>query len=185
MEDGAIVELYWERSEKAISATSEKYGSYCYSIAYGILSNAQDSEESVNDTYLEAWNSMPPHRPSVLSAFLGKITRRKAIDRWPARNAEKRGGGESALVLEELEGILPAGRDAESELEAAELSAAINSFVRSLPAVQRHVFVCRYWYIDSIQDISRRFGFSQGKVKTMLYRLRKKLLTYLEKEGIL
>lgn len=185
MEDAAIIELYWKRSESALTATAEKYGKYCYSIAYGVLSNAQDAEESVNDTYLEAWNSIPPNRPSSLSAFLGKIARRRAIDKWRAQSAEKRGGCEAALVLEELEGPIFSGGSTESELEAEELAKAIKSFVSVLPAVQRHVFVCRYWYIDSVQDIARRFGFSQGKVKTLLYRLRKKLLTYLEKEGIM
>ena len=168
-----------------MTATAEKYGKYCYFIAYGVLSNAQDAEESVNDTFLEAWNSIPPHRPAVLSAFLGKITRRKAIDKWRARSAEKRGGGEPAAVLDELENLLSSGASAEHELEAEELASAVNTFVRSLSAVHRRVFVCRYWYLDSEADIAQRFGFSYGKVKTMLYRLRKKLLAYLKKEGLL
>ncbi len=103
MDDKRIVELYWQRSERAISETSAKYGKYCYSIAHGILHNNEDAEESVNDTYNEAWNTIPPHRPSVLSAFLGKITRRLSIDKFSRRNAEKRGGGEMPLVLDELQ----------------------------------------------------------------------------------
>ena len=121
MEDNRIVDLYWARSEDAITETSEKYGKYCYSIAYNILSNAEDADESVNDTYLDAWHNMPPHRPSILSTFLGKITRRISIDKWRGRTADKRGGGEIVLALDELADCVPSDHSVEHEVEAAAL----------------------------------------------------------------
>ena len=183
MEDAHIVDLFWARSEAAISETAEKYGDYCYSIAYGILANSEDAAESVNDTYLDAWNSMPPHRPTILSTFLGKITRRISIDKWRRRTAEKRGGGEITFALDELAECLPTKRSVEEEVELAELAKVIDRFVMSLPSIQRRVFICRYWYLNSISAISRRFGFSQSKVKMMLHRQRMKLLDILEKEA--
>ena len=185
MEDDSIVRLYWARSENAISETSKKYGNYCYSIAYNILGNAEDADESVNDTYLDAWNNIPPHRPSILSTFLGKITRRIAIDRWRGRTAEKRGRGEITLVLDELSDCLPSNQSVEHAVEAAELSRLIDNFVMSLPPMERRVFICRYWYLDPIGEIAQRFGFSQSKVKMMLHRQRKKLLNRLEREAFL
>lgn len=183
MEDARIVDLYWERSEKAIEETSIKYGNYCYSIAFHILANAEDAIESVNDTYLEAWNSMPPHRPALLATFLGKITRRVSIDRWRKQTAEKRGGGEIELALDELSDCVPSIQSVEHEIEAAELAQSINDFVMSLPHMERRVFISRYWYLEPISVISRRYGFSQSKVKMMLHRQRKKLLAHLEREG--
>ncbi len=145
MEDDSIVNLYWARSENAISETSKKYGHYCYSIAYGVLGNAEDADESVNDTYLDAWNNMPPHRSAILSTFLGKITRRISIDKWRGRTAEKRGGGEIALVLNELSDCIPSNQNVEHEVEAAELSRQIDNFVMSLSPIEHRVFICRYW----------------------------------------
>lgn len=185
MDDDRIVNLYWSRSENAISETSKKYGNYCYSIAYNILGNAEDADESVNDTYLDAWNSIPPHRPSILSTFLGKITRRISIDKWRSRTAEKRGGGEIVLVLDELSDCIPSNQSVEHEVELAELSQLIDSFVMLLPPMERRVFVCRYWYLDPIADIAQRFGFSQSKVKMILCRQRKKLLNCMEREAFL
>lgn len=185
MEDDSIVNLYWARSENAISETSKKYGNYCYSIAYNILGNVEDADESVNDTYLDAWNNIPPHRPSILSTFLGKITRRISIDKWRGRTAEKRGGGEIVLVLDELSDCIPSNQSVEHEVEVAELSQLIDIFVMSLPPMERRVFICRYWYLDPIADIAQRFGFSQSKVKMMLHRQRKNLLNRLEREALL
>mgnify|MGYP001071018559 FL=1 len=185
MEDDSIVNLYWARSENAISETSKKYGNYCYSIAYNILGNVEDADESVNDTYLDAWNNIPPHRPSILSTFLGKITRRISIDKWRGRTAEKRGGGEIVLVLDELSDCIPSNQSVEHEVEVAELSQLIDNFVMSLPPMERRVFICRYWYLDPIADIAQRFGFSQSKVKMMLHRQRKNLLNRLEREALL
>ena len=185
MEDDSIVNLYWARSENAISETSKKYGNYCYSIAYNILGNVEDADESVNDTYLNAWNNIPPHRPSILSTFLGKITRRISIDKWRGRTAEKRGGGEIVLVLDELSDCIPSNQSVEHEVEVAELSQLIDNFVMSLPPMERRVFICRYWYLDPIADIAQKFGFSQSKVKMMLHRQRKNLLNRLEREALL
>ncbi len=183
MDDQEIVALYWARSEQAISETSSKYGSYCYSIAYNILHSSEDAEESVNDTYNDAWNSIPPHRPSVLSTFLGKITRRISIDHWRRRTAEKRGGGEMPLVLEELQECVADGKNTEQEFEKRHLSDVVNSFVKMLPETEQKVFLCRYWYMDSIGSISQQFGFSESKVKSMLFRIRNQLRAVLEKEG--
>lgn len=185
MEDTRIVDLYWARSETAIDETSTKYGKYCYTIAHNILANADDADESVNDTYLEAWNSMPPHRPTILSTFLGKITRRISIDKWRSRNAEKRGGGEIVLVLDELSDCISTNKNVEQEFEAAELRKAIDDFVMDLPITERRVFICRYWYLDSIDTICKQFGFSHSKVKVMLHRTRKKLWNYLETKEVL
>ena len=183
MTDLQIVELYWQRAEAAITETAAKYGGYCYSIAFNILQNSADSEESVNDTYMGAWNSIPPNRPSLLSTYLAKLTRRISIDKWRRAKAEKRGGGEMPLVLHELEECISDGNTAEKELEYKELSVAINTFVAGLPKDEQRVFVCRYWYLDSIEEIARRFAFSRGKVRTMLHRTRNKLKEYLTKEN--
>lgn len=183
MDDNRIVELYWNRSENAITETAKKYGSYLNSISYNILINREDAQECVNDTYHDAWNSMPPHSPSILSTFLGKITRRISIDRWRKLNADKRGGGELPLVLDELEDCVSGSGSVEDELERQELAKLFNDFLNTLPATERRVFLCRYWYMDSIQTIAQQFGFSQSKVASMLHRTRAKLRALLEKEG--
>ena len=185
MDDQAIVELYWSRSESALSETAAKYGAYCYSIAYNILTNREDAEESVSDTYLAAWSTIPPKRPVILATFLGKLIRRISIDRWRKRTADKRGGGETDLVLEELENCLAGSQNVENAYIRKELAAAINRFLDSLTQTERNVFLCRYWYLDSVADIAASFGFSQSKVASMLHRMRKKLRTHLEKEGYL
>lgn len=184
MTDARIIELYFERSERAISETDTKYGSYCRSIAYNILRNREDSEESVNDTYLRAWNSMPPERPNILSAFLGKICRRLSIDRWRKTNAEKRGGGEVPLALDELSFCIPgsSGKPAE-ELELKELQRIYERFLSSLPTEERRVFLCRYWYMDTVMEIALRFDYTEAKVRSMLHRTREKFRAVLEKEG--
>ena len=185
MDDELIVKLYWDRSENAIAETDRKYGSYCHSIAYHILQSREDAEESVNDTYMDAWNAMPPHRPSILATFLGKITRRISIDRWRARTRIKRGGEEITLALEELEECVAGGQDAEKVIEHKELAAAIDLFLDTLPVPERRIFLSRYWYVDSIQEIADRYGFSRSKVSSMLHRTRGKLRRQLEKEGFL
>lgn len=183
MDDKTIIALYWERSEKALAETAAKYGNYCYSISYNILNNKEDAEESVNDTYIAAWKAMPPHRPSILSAFLGKITRRISIDRWRNHSAQKRGGGELPLVLEELKECISDKNKVEHEVEHRILAEKINEFVKSLPHREQQVFLCRYWYMDSIDSICKQFGFSESKVKSMLKRTRERLRTTLNKEG--
>lgn len=185
MEDHQIVTLYWERNELAIRATSEKYGNYCYSIAYNILNNREDADESVNDTYMSAWERIPPHRPSVLSTFLGKITRRISLNRWRNRTAEKRGGGEVPLALDELSECVASEQATERAMELKELAFSIGHFLDSLPETERDVFVCRYWFLASVQEISGKFGFGESKTKTMLFRTREKLKKYLLEEGLL
>ena len=182
MDDCKIVDLYWSRSENAISETASKYGKYCRAIALNILASKEDTDEAVNDTYLGAWESMPPHRPSILSTFLGKITRRIALKKWRDRNRDKRGGGEVALALDELEDCIPSGQDVEQEIQAAELAKAIDTFIMALPDTERRVFVCRYWYLDSLPAICKQYAFGHEKVKSMLYRTRQKLMNYLIKE---
>lgn len=184
MEDTQIIALYWERDERAISETAEKYGRYCHSVAYGILQNNEDSEECVNDTYTGAWNSIPPHKPELLSAFLAKITRRISLNRLRSRLTKKRGGGQYAVTLGELEECIPSSFAAEDMLQTHELTRILNEFLEELSTEERRVFLCRYWYLDPIKDIAKRFSFGESKVKMMLKRTREKLLTHLEKEGI-
>ena len=185
MEDAAIVDLYWQRSDRAISETDIKYGRYCHSIAYHICGVREDAEECVNDTYLRAWNRMPSERPSVLGAFLGRITRNLALDCIKARNTIKRGEGQTALVLDELEECIPGGTSPERALEEKELESSIGRFVAALPKMERTVFVLRYFYLAPIDEIAQRLSFSSGKVKSMLFRSRKKLRERLEKEGLI
>ena len=185
MDDQKIIDLYWGRSESAITETDQKYGKYCYSIAYNILTNNEDAEESVSDTYMAAWKSMPPKRPSILAAFLGKIARHLSIDRWRSRNRYKRGGGEIILALEELENCAADNQTVEKALEEKQLALTFNRFLESLPETERRIFLCRYWYMDSISAIANYYGFSDSKVTSMLYRTRKKLRAVLEKEDLL
>ena len=184
MEDSQIIALYFQRDECAIDETARKYGKYCFSIAHNILGNREDAEEAVSDTYLGAWATIPPHKPVVLSTFLGKIARRTALKRWEKNRTRKRGGGELPLALEELSEFLSDGNTLETAIETAELTQLLNEFLRRLLKTERTVFVCRYWYLDPIADIAKRFGFSQSKVKSMLARTRKKLATSLQREGI-
>ena len=183
MEDDRIVDLFWRRSEDAVKEASSKYGQYLYGIAYGILSDAQDAEECVNDTYCDAWETIPPHRPSVLSTFLGKITRRISIDLWRKNCAEKRGGSEIAVALDELDDCVSGSSNVEEEVERKEMTLKINAFLVSLPDTERGVFLCRYWYFDSVSSIAKQFGFSESKITSMLHRTRAKLRVLLEKEG--
>lgn len=183
MEDNRIVELYWQRSESAIYETQCKYGHYCFSIASNILPTREDAEESVNDTYMAAWNAMPPNRPNVLSTFLGKLTRRISIDRWRNLTADKRGGSTVTVALDELTECIPSHSNPVTEVEARELAAAINRFLDALPYTERKVFLMRYFDLARLGDIEAAFKMSNGKVKSMLHRTRGKLREYLKKEG--
>ena len=183
MDDKSIVALFWERSEQAIAETDRKYGAYCYSIAYNALANNEDAEESVSDTYMAAWNQLPPHRPSVLATFLGKITRRISINRWKAKNTAKRGGGQIILALEELDDCVDGKQDVEANSDALELAESINLFLEALPKTERDIFLRRYWLLDPIADIAHSYGFTQSKVTSMLHRTRGKLRKQLGKEG--
>lgn len=184
MEDSQIIALYWQKSADAISETASKYGAYCFTIADNILHSAEDSEECVNDTWLRAWNAMPPQRPKVLRMFLAKITRNLAFDRFQARNAEKRGGGELSLVLDEL-GECLGGGDAEAAYAEKELRQCIQNFVRALPEREGNVLVRRCFFAESVADIAKRYGLTENHVAVILSRTRRKLKTHLLKEGYL
>ncbi|MBE6954675.1 MAG: sigma-70 family RNA polymerase sigma factor [Ruminococcaceae bacterium] len=183
MDDAKIVQLYWARNEQAIPATADKYGNYCASIAKNILGNKEDSDECVNDTYLNAWNSIPPHRPSVLSAFLGKITRNLALNRYKHNTASKRGGGQTVEIFDEIAEIVSGTNGVEQEINRKELLRAIGGFLDRLPMDKKSIFVCRYWYFDSIFDIANQFGMTENNVSVTLNRLRLKLRKYLLERG--
>ena len=180
MIDSRIVDLYWARSEQAIEQTDKVYGRYFYSVAYSILRNHEDSREIVNDTYIKAWNTIPPERPSSIKAFLGRITRQLSINRLEKNLAQKRGGGQSDLVLDELAECIP---DRDNDVRATELRDALNAFLRSLPDEPRRVFIRRYWHMSTISEIANDFSMSESKVKSMLMRTREKLKKYLMREG--
>lgn len=182
MPDAEIVALYWQRAEEAIRESDRKYGGYCHSIAYNILSDREDAKESVNDTWLDAWNAMPPHRPGILATFFGKLTRRIAIDRYRKKHAGKRGGGEFDLVLDELAECAD-DADVESAVEQRESARIIREYLAALPAMERRVFLRRYWYMDRVADIAGAFDFTEAKVASMLHRTRAKLRAKLESEG--
>ena len=184
MEDAKIVDLYWQRSDLAISETNQKYGRYCHTIAYNICGTDEDAEECVNDTWFRAWNLMPDQRPSVLSTFLGRITRNFAINLIKAKNRIKRGGGEAVLALDELEECIPGGRSPEQALEEKELEKAIGRFVSQLPQPEKTIFVLRYWRVAPIDEIAEKLQFSKGKIKSSLFRTRRKLRDYLQEEGL-
>jgi len=183
MDDKGIIRLYWDRNDQAISATSEKYGCYCGSIARNILNSDEDAEECVNDTYLNAWNSMPTHWPEQLSTFLGKITRSLSFNKYKQNHAEKRGGGEITLVLDELAECVSDTDGIEQLIDRQELVREINSFVRGLSAERRNMFVRRYWYADPVTEIAKGLGRSQGSVSKALERIRKQLKAYLTERG--
>lgn len=184
MDDKGIVDLYFARSEDAIRETAAKYGGYCYTISYNILSSREDAQECVNETYLAAWNSIPPQKPAILAAFLGKVSRYISLDRWKSRSRVKRGGGELPLCLEELAECVSGKESIEDAVIRKEVLAGINRFLGTLPETERRVFLCRYWYLAPVAEIADRFGFSQSKVASMLHRTRGKLNDYLQKEGL-
>ncbi len=184
MEDRQIVDLYWARSEKAIAETANKYGRYCYSIAYHILQCKEDSEECVNDTYMNAWNAMPDQRPNRLAAFLGRITRNLSLNRWEKESAEKRGGGQVPLVLEELQECLPAVNRTEQIADDIVLVEILNRFLASQSGERRKIFLQRYWFMRSISEIAVDCAVTESKVKMSLLRSRNELKQMLEKEGV-
>ena len=184
MQDNAIVKLFLERNEHALKEASEKYNHYCMHISMNILNNCEDSEECVNDALLGAWKSIPPHHPENLAAFLGKLTRNAAINKYNARHADKRAAGEYAVSIHELDECIPDVNDVESHVEAAELESVIDEFLRGEKEVSRNIFLLRYYYSCSISDISRRMGISEGTVKSTLSRLRVRLKRHLKKEEV-
>lgn len=183
MEDQKIVDLYWERSEAAILETQKKYGRYCHYIAYQILYSDLDAEECVNDTYIKAWNAMPPHKPQLLSAFLGKITRNTALDRYEYAKAKKR-AGEVVSILDEMDQCIPDQKSGGSLADELALKEAINGFLRSLPTQTRKIFVRRYWYMSPVKEVARDLDMTVSNVKVTLLRTRNRFKEYLEQEGI-
>ena len=183
MEDCRIIDMFWAREQEALEQTHNKYGSYLTKVANQILNDRADSEESVNDTYLAAWNAIPPHRPDSLCAFLSKITRRIAIDRLRKRETQKRGGEQYLLSLSELSECLPGKEDTANTVEARMLAEAIRRFVAGLPEKQRKVFLGRYYFADSLHDIARYTDMTEANAKVILHRTRLALRSFLEQEG--
>ena len=183
MTDEGIVNLYWDRNEAAIKETDLKYGRYCFSISYNILSNKEDSDECVNDTYNAAWNSMPPQRPVILSAFLGKIVRNISLNRYKELTAQKRGGNQIELILDELGEIASDMPGPDDRVIQTQLAKAINEFLAGLPTEKRIMFVRRYWYADDIGAIAKRVGMSANNVSVEIRRIRLKLRGYLIERG--
>lgn len=184
LRDTDIIRLYWDRNEQAIAETAESYGKYCYSIAFHILHDKEDSDECVNDTWFRAWNAIPPQRPKRLAIFLGTITRNLSFDKWKHKNALKRGSGEMELALDELAECVPAVHSTEEAVEAAELERLLNQFLHTLPEKECSIFLRRYWYVEEYSEIAKSYGMNLNTVKTSLFRTRKKLKDYLEQEGI-
>ena len=184
MKDDQIIQLYFDRSEDAISQTELKYGKYCYTIAYNILHNFEDSEECVNETYWKAWDTIPPRRPKRLAAFLGKITRNLSLDRYRRYRADKRGGGELALALDELGDCVCSAGSMDDRVDEIVLVNAINRFLASLSAEHRKIFMRRYWYVSSVKEIADDYGITESKVKMSLLRSRNQLKAVLEKEDV-
>ncbi len=184
MEDEKIIDLYWKRSEDAISETTGKYGKCIRQIAFRILNNHEDAGECENDTYAAAWNAIPPAYPKSLLAFLGRLVRNIALDRYDYNQAKKR-NGKFDVLLSELEECLASPDTVETEVEAGYVAGLISDFLRALDADSRCIFLRRYWYSDSIRDIAARFGMSDSKVKSNLFRTRKKLKEHLDKEGVI
>ena len=184
MEDEDIVSLYWERKEAAIAETEGKYGRYLKKIALNVLAIKEDAEECVNDAYLGAWNAIPPNRPNPLRVFLARIVRNIALDRVDYNKRKKR-NREHDVLLSELEDCLPDSHiEPEQKLQEEEVVSLINCFLEKQAEEKRKIFICRYWYFDSIEEICRQTGFRESRVKSVLFRMRGKLRAYLESEGI-
>lgn len=183
MTDEKIIELFFQRNEVALKETSKKYGAYCFKIANNILNNREDSEECLNDTWMKTWDSIPPTRPIHFNLFLAKIVRNLSFNKYKSKHTYKRGRGEIALVLDELEECIGGRSDVEKNYIEKELSETINKFVRALPEREGNVFIRRYFYSDTIKGISNRYHISENNIRVMLNRTRKKLKIRLEKEG--
>lgn len=184
MDDNAIIELFFARSEQAIRELDGKYGKVCHSLSYNILHSRQDAEECVNDAYLGAWNAIPPARPNPLLAFLCRIVRNLSLMRYHGDRAAKRGGGSYTVALEELEGCLASPRTVEGELEEQELVRLIEDFLETLSPESRVLLMRRYWFSDSCGEIAARTGLSEKNVSVRLTRIRKQLRRYLEERGV-
>lgn len=184
MSDAEIVELYRNRDERAIQVTMEQYRSYLMKIAMQILGDEQDAEECVNDTWFKAWNSMPTHRPALLAPYLAKLTRWLALTRLRKRNALRRGGGETPIVLDELAEVIPGDADPEKQVEMKELGEALRRFVAGLEDTEARIFLARCWYMTGVKEIAEKYGITPGNVSTTLHRTRRKLQNFLKEEGL-
>ena len=182
MNDEQIIQLFFTRNEDAIRQTDDRYGAKLTRLSENIVGSREDAQECVNDTYLKAWNTIPPRKPNIFSAFLGKITRHISIDRWRKQSAQKRGGKEIIFALDEL-GECMDENTLEATVSQRELTRILNDFLTGLPETERNVFLSRYWYMDSIDTIVKITGFSQSKVTSMLHRTRNKLRKRLSEEG--
>ncbi len=185
MDDLQLIELYFARNQDAIRQTEKTYGAYCFSIADQILHNPQDAEECLSDTWLRAWNSIPPSRPARLKLFLGKITRNLAFDKYRRKSAGKRGSGEFEAVLDELSECIPASDNVEQAFDAQQLRQSLNSFLKALPQRDRQIFLKRYFYAKNVKDIAEEYRLTANHCTVILKRVRKKLQAYLEQEGFL
>ena len=184
MNDSEIIDLYFARSENAIAETDAKYGGYCRTVSFNILHSREDAEECVNDTWLDAWRNMPPQRPGKLRAWLGKITRNLSLDRYKFYNAEKRRLTQTSVALEELGECVAGSGSVEDAVNERELTESLERFLRNQPQEKRNIFIRRYWHLDSISEIAARYGISERKITSMLFRMRQNLREQLEKEGI-
>jgi RNA polymerase sigma-70 factor (ECF subfamily) len=186
LKDNDILDLFFQRQEEALEETKKKYGKRLYHSALNILHSNEDAEECVQDTLFKAWEAIPPARPTMLGAFLAKIARNLAINKWKASTAERRGGGEVGQLLSELEDSIPSTKLGvpEDEYDSGFVVQAINECLNSMNQTMRVIFVLRYFYGESISDICKRSNMSESKVKSLLFRARKKLKTHLEKEGV-
>lgn len=183
MDDNAIIELYFARDEGAIDATARQYGAYCAAIAQNILDGREAAEECVNDTWLRCWQSIPPQRPRSLKCFVGRIVRNLALSAWRADNAQKRGGSQAALALDELGECVSGGETPEGALDRQAFLSALDGFLSGLTRRNRDLFLRRYWYLDSVEQLAVRFSMSRTQVTTTLHRLRQKLRVHLQQEG--
>ncbi|MDR1131247.1 MAG: sigma-70 family RNA polymerase sigma factor [Oscillospiraceae bacterium] len=184
MEDSKIIDLYWKRAEIAIGETAKKYSRYCHAISFNILHNREDAEECVNDTYLKAWNAIPPKRPNCLAAFLGKITRNLSLDKFKKYSADKRGHGQMEIALSELDEVIPSATSVEQAIDEKELAESLDRFLGGLPKQKRMMFVQRYWYLMSIQTMAEQFSISESQAKSALFRIRNELKSHFEREGV-
>ena len=185
MTDERIIELFWQRDESAVSETALKYGSYCRIVAKNVLGSLEDCEECLNDTWLRAWNSIPPQRPQNLKMFLAKIARNLAFDRYRKQSAEKRGGGETSLILEELSECISSGNNVENTVLSKEIGVAINKFLGTLSERDRNIFVRRYFFSEATETIAKKYALSANNIMVILTRTRKKLKEYLTGEELL
>ena len=183
MEDRQIVDLYWARSESAITETDKKYGRYCHYIAYQILADDLDAEEIVNDTYLKTWNTVPPKYPDPLKTYVGMISNQLALNRYDEKTAAKRGGGKMPLIFHELDECLADEEENIDIAEAVVLRDLLNRFIWSLPKKTRNIFVRRYWYASSLTEIAKEYGMKESAVAMLMFRTRQKLREFLQKEG--